>query len=86
MFSSFFPNPKIFFPAAILWTAIWTAIAAPLASAAGYGKPTRPPRLSWGPRSRAMPYQSAMLRAVHRTVAGKKIRGFGKNDENIVHQ
>jgi len=27
-----------------------------------------------------------MLTAVHKTVAGKKSLGFGKNDENIVLQ
>jgi hypothetical protein len=27
-----------------------------------------------------------MLSAVHKTVARKKSLGFGKNDENIVHQ
>src|SRR5579864_2423810 len=41
MFSSFFPNPKIFFPAAILWTAlamaVWYALARDLGPSLSVG-------------------------------------------------
>ena len=46
----------------------------------------RLPTLSVRPRSRANAYQAVMQIAVHRIAVGNRIFGFGKNDENIVHQ